>query len=47
MTTRLEFAGPLAAKALEVELRGQGASFRTWITSTKRRGLRYVVEVFG
>jgi hypothetical protein len=44
---RIEFAGPLEAKQLEIDLMARGASYRTCITSTKRRGLVYVVEVFG
>jgi hypothetical protein len=35
------------AKRVENELMARGASYRTRITSTRKRGLRYIVEVFG
>lgn len=44
--TQIEFLGPLEAKQAETELATRGVSFRTRITNTKKRGLRYIVEVF-
>lgn len=44
--TQLEFLGPVEAKQTEQELAERGLSYRTRIVSTKRRGLRYLVEIF-
>ena len=45
--TQTEFDSPVEAKQAEQALATRGASYRTKIVSTKKRGLRYIVEVFG
>ena len=46
LLSELTFATANEAKAMEDKLRAEGASFRTRIVKTRKRGLEYRINIF-